>query len=185
MKNRDHTLLASDPRLGGPLAALMAALTDDTTEPAFQCDCMLGGLSRWLRAAGYDARWKYHADDRELVREARAHRRILATGDSQIMERRLIRLGRIKAIYIPHGLSRLEMLQFTAEKLALRRMEARCMSCGGRLESIPKEYLEGIAPPKAYARCDHFYVCGRCSKLLWNGTHWKRITEELDQAFAR
>jgi len=185
MKDRAHTLSGSDPRLCGPLAALLAEMADDTTEPAFQCDCMLGGLSRWLRAAGFDARWKYHASDKELVREARANRRVLATGDSQVMDRRVIRLGHLKAIYIPHGLSADEMLRFTVEKLGLQRRQARCMACGGRLENIPKEYLEGIAPPKAFARCDRFYVCARCNKLLWNGTHWKRITAKLEKAFAK
>ena len=39
--------------------------------PLFLCDAMLGGLARWLRGAGYDARFQYGIDDRDLIRLAR------------------------------------------------------------------------------------------------------------------
>jgi len=32
-------------------------------EWTFFCDAMLGGLARWLRAAGYDAEYEYGIDD--------------------------------------------------------------------------------------------------------------------------
>ena len=37
---------------------------DPGPEPWFACDAMLGGLARWLRAAGYDASWEHGIDDR-------------------------------------------------------------------------------------------------------------------------
>lgn len=36
-------------------------------EPRFACDAMLGGLARWLRAAGYDASWQEGITDQELI----------------------------------------------------------------------------------------------------------------------
>jgi uncharacterized protein with PIN domain len=42
--------------------------------PRFACDAMLGGLARWLRAAGYDACWHGGVADPELVRLARVLR---------------------------------------------------------------------------------------------------------------
>ena len=38
--------------------------------PEILCDAMLGGLARWLRAAGYDAGFAYGIEDRALVRRA-------------------------------------------------------------------------------------------------------------------
>src|SRR5215470_14075309 len=36
-------------------------------EPSlFLCDAGLGGLARWLRATGYEARWRADIDDDEL-----------------------------------------------------------------------------------------------------------------------
>ena len=48
---------------------------DDNSIPQFACDAMLGGLARWLRAAGYDASWHGGVADPELVRIARRHGR--------------------------------------------------------------------------------------------------------------
>src|SRR5256885_13899451 len=36
----------------------------------FFCDAGLGGLARWLRAAGHDARWQPDIDDDELLDQA-------------------------------------------------------------------------------------------------------------------
>jgi uncharacterized protein with PIN domain len=36
----------------------------------FACDAMLGGLARWLRAAGYDATWRVDIDDGDLIQQA-------------------------------------------------------------------------------------------------------------------
>lgn len=161
--------------------ALRAA--DDTTEPAFLCDCMLGGLARWLRAAGYDALWQYHAEDGDLVRTARARNLVFATSDGNIMERKVIRTGQVRSVYVPGGLSAEDMLAFVAGRFDLRPREARCMACGGRLLKVKKEQVKDRAPPKSYARCDRFFLCARCGKLLWNGTHWTRIMKKLAGVF--
>src|SRR5262245_27378837 len=34
--------------------------------PVFACDAGLGGLARWLRAAGFEAHWRADIDDDEL-----------------------------------------------------------------------------------------------------------------------
>lgn len=51
-------------------------------EPAFFCDAMLGGLARWLRAAGYDALFEYGIDDADLIHRCRNDGRILLSPSS-------------------------------------------------------------------------------------------------------
>lgn len=42
------------------------------TDPVrFVCDCGLGGLARWLRAAGYEAWWNNPVQDDALVARGR------------------------------------------------------------------------------------------------------------------
>src|SRR5438552_1862899 len=48
------------------------------------CDAMLGGLARWLRAAGYDACWQSGIDDHDLIRLARDQGRTLLSSDTRI-----------------------------------------------------------------------------------------------------
>jgi len=148
--------------------------------PAFWCDAMLGGLSRWLRAAGYDAAWRAGIDDAELVRQALASGRILLTADTGLMRHGAIQSGRVRAVLIPGGLGKFEQLRFVLSAIGLGRRKMRCMACGGQLRRIPKESARPEAPPRTYAWCEEFYRCERCAKLFWQGTHWRRIETLLN-----
>jgi len=147
--------------------------------PAFWCDAMLGGLARWLRAAGYDAAWQEGIDDAELLRLALASGRILLTADTRLADHGAIRSGRIRALLVPHGMGKFDQLAFVVRALALPLREPRCMACGGALRAIPKESARPEAPPRTYAWCDEFCRCSRCAKLFWRGTHWRRIESRL------
>ena len=153
-------------------------MTDDEG-PRFFCDAMLGGLARWLRAAGYDAEFEYGIDDRVLVERARASGQILLSSDGPMFERNVIKDGTVKALYIPQQLSREEQLRFVLETLGLPRRAPRCMACGGKLAEVPKHEVMGEAPPLAYRNCNEFFRCTRCRKLFWQGTHWQKIEKKL------
>lgn len=120
------------------------------TPPCFYCDAMLGGLSRWLRAAGYDARYEYGVDDRELLRRAAAAGGMLLSSDGPMFQRNIIRSGEVRALYVPQQLSRLEQFRFVMAALHLPLLPARCMACGGELREVPKHEVAGEAPPLAY-----------------------------------
>jgi uncharacterized protein with PIN domain len=64
-----------------------------TVETLFACDAMLGGLARWLRAAGYDASWKEGIDDHDLIRLSRDEARTLISSDTKIFHFAVIRDG--------------------------------------------------------------------------------------------
>jgi hypothetical protein len=147
----------------------------------FLCDAMLGGLARWLRAAGYDAAFEHGIRDSELIDRALEGGRMLLSSDGPLFERNVIKSGQVRALYVPQQLSRLEQLQFVVEKLALPLRDPRCMACGGRLRELPKHSVAGEAPPLAFRRCERFWRCQRCGRLLWHGTHWQRITRRLDE----
>ena len=154
------------------------AETDET--PAFWCDAMLGGLARWLRAAGYDAAWVEGIDDAELVRRALATGRILLTADTELARHGAIRSGRIRAVLIPAGHTKFEQLRYVMRALSLRRRQPRCMACGGRLRPIPRNAARPEVPPRTFAWCREYFRCVRCAKVFWRGTHWRRIVARLD-----
>jgi uncharacterized protein with PIN domain len=152
-------------------------------QPAFFCDAMLGGLARWLRAAGYDAEFRHGIADSVIIAEALETGRTLLSCDGPMFERKVIRDGQLKALFIPRQLTRTEQLIFVVEKLSLTRRPARCMACGGELLNIPKHTVISEAPPLAYRSCDTFFRCKRCDKLLWRGTHWQAIDARLKEIF--
>ena len=150
-------------------------------QPAFFCDAMLGGLARWLRAAGYDAEFEHGIDDSVIVAEALATGQILLSSDGPMFERKVIRDGQLKALFVPRQLSRIEQLTYVVDKLSLKRRPPRCMACAGELQELPKHSVAAEAPPLAYRSCDRFFRCKRCDKLLWRGTHWVEIDARLNE----
>ena len=155
----------------------MSARGDSTAH--FFCDAMLGGLARWLRAWGYDAAYEYGIDDGDLVRRAGETGAMILSSDGPLFKRSVIAAGGVKALYVPQQLSRDAQLEFVVGELELPRRQGRCMACGGSLDEVPRHTVTGEAPPLAFRRCDRFWRCGRCGKLLWHGTHWQRIDRRL------
>lgn len=148
------------------------------TEPTFLCDASLGGLARWLRAAGYDAEVTALAGD-PLVRAAREAGRVLLTTDARLWDRRLIRDGVVEALWLPSGLDVVRQLGMVLRDLKLPLRDPRCMACGGRLDAVEKGDVAERIPPRTARWKDEYFVCGTCGRLMWQGTHWERIEARL------
>jgi uncharacterized protein with PIN domain len=145
----------------------------------FLCDAGLGGLARWLRAAGYEAAWQPDIADDELLRQARQVGATVLTTDGMLMERRLLRDRIIPAFWLPPTLRIPEQLALVFREFGLTLRGPRCMSCGGELRRGSKEALHERIPPRTYRWLNEFFVCSRCNKLFWHGTHWQRIVGTL------
>jgi uncharacterized protein len=145
----------------------------------FLCDAGLGGLARWLRAAGYEAAWQPDIADDELLRKARSLGATILTTDAMLMERRVLRDRIIPAFWLPPTLSIPEQMALVFREFGLAIRGPRCMTCGGELRRAGKEGLRERIPPRTYRWLDEFFVCARCDKLFWHGTHWQRILAKL------
>ena len=145
----------------------------------FLCDAGLGGLARWLRAAGYEAAWQPDIADDELLRQAKQAQATVLTTDAMLMERRLLRDRIIPVFWLPPTLGIPEQLALVFREFGLSLRGPRCMSCGGELRRGSKEALRERIPPRTYRWLDEYFVCSRCGKLFWHGTHWARIIKGL------
>jgi uncharacterized protein with PIN domain len=148
----------------------------------FACDAMLGGLARWLRAAGYDACWRPDIGDWDLVRLALREGRLLLSSDSGIFKIGIVRDGEVPAFFVPRGLNVQQQLALIMNRFCLAIIEPRCMACGGVLVEMPKEAVRDKVPPRTFAWSNRFWQCDRCGRLYWQGTHWQRIVEKLQRA---
>ena len=149
--------------------------------PDFHCDAGLGGLARWLRAAGYDAAFWPDIDDDDLLRKMIASGAILLTSDRRLMDRGVISSGAIAALLVPISLKKREQFAYVRSQLELSLKPARCMACGGRLSPVDKESVRERIPPRTYPWLDDYYLCHRCHRLFWQGTHWQRIKAALEK----
>ncbi len=135
----------------------------------FVADVHLGRLARYLRLAGLDTAYREGADDREG--------RILLTRD----------LGLLKRRKVAHGYFVRETHSHRQFVEVLRRFGpldlqpfARCLRCNEVLRAVPKSVVDAALLPRTRQYYDHFYTCGRCGRVYWKGSHWKRLKRTLE-----
>ena len=151
----------------------------------FLCDAMLGGLAKWLRAAGYDA---YYASegtdvsDAALTRKALEESRVLLTSDGGFLERKPVRDGSVGFLKVPH-LPLEDQLRLVVEHFGIVRRQSRCMECNGELDIVSREAAAGRVPPGVVRDYETFFLCQGCGRVFWHGSHWQRISDRLERVF--
>jgi len=167
--------------LGGSPSALRNQDWIGNSPRRFLCDAGLGGLARRLRTAGYEAIWIPDIDDAELVRQAPRLDATILTTDSLLMERGVLRDGIIPGFWLPPTLTMEEQLTLVFREFRLVVRQPRCTHCGGELRRVEKESVRERIPPRTARWLDEYFVCGRCEQLFWRGTHWRRISAQLQR----
>ena len=151
----------------------------------FLCDAMLGGLAKWLRAAGYDtyyAREGTDISDGSLVRMAQNEDRVLLTSDRGFLERKPVRDEEVSLLVVPH-LTLEEQLRLVAGSFGLVRRFSRCMECNGELETAQLGAVADRVPPGVIRDHQSFFCCRGCGRVFWHGSHWERIEGRLGRVF--
>ena len=148
--------------------------------PRFLADCNVGRLARWLRVLGYDAAYEPALPDAQVVARALAERRVLLTRDADMMRRRVITGGALKAILLRDDRVDDQVRQVLTE-LALEPSQAlsRCLDCNAELEPRAKDAVADRLPAYVRATQDRFSECPSCARIYWPGTHWERMRERI------
>jgi hypothetical protein len=154
---------------------------EDIQPPRFLCDAGLGGLARWLRAAGYDARWEPEIEDSALLLQAMASRSIVVTTDSFLLDRRLVTRGEVLVLWLPPVSRPADQLGTVLRRLGLSLRPPRCMACGGQLEHRDKSAVVDRVPPRTARWLEAYFTCRQCGQLFWHGTHWLQIALRLEE----
>ncbi len=154
-------------------------------EISFAVDSNAGKLARWLRMMGYDTLYFKNIDDSELVRIALRENRVILTRDTQIMKRRVVTNGQIKAILPQSGDPREQLYQVATElNLDYRQRQfTRCLECNQTLLPRSKEDVKELVPPYVFRTQAQYMQCPNCLRVYWRGTHWQRMKTALE-AFA-
>ncbi len=145
-------------------------------EMKFLVDHMLGKLAKYLRFMGYDVFYPPHnMDDDEIIRIAESEERKIITRDKELAKR-------ANGFYVKSEDYR-EQLKIVAKKFNLRMRKdmflSRCSVCNEPLVKVPKEEIRGKVPEYVYETHDKFYMCPKCHRIYWYGTHTERIEKEI------
>lgn len=148
-------------------------------EPRFLCDEMLQRLGRWLRAAGFDtAIAAPGSEDRALVAQANAEKRWLITRDRHLAR---FRNGDGRIVLLNAN----ETTELAAELTArfgidwLHQPFSRCLDCNTPLLPATPAQLERV-PQTALAIAWEGWYCPTCEKVLWRGSHVRRMRHMLE-----
>jgi len=151
--------------------------------PKFIVDCNVGKLAKWLRLMGYDTSFFNGTDDSQLVATALAEGRVILSRDTQIMERRVITSGKLKAILIQSDKPELQIRQ-VIDALELDsnfRPFTICLECNQVLAERNKDEVKELVPPYVFKTQSQFMQCPACHRVYWRGTHWQSMTKRLEK----
>jgi uncharacterized protein len=152
-------------------------------EIKFIVDNNVGKLAKWLRIMGYDALLFAGENDGGMVKVALAQNRVILTKDTQIMRRRLVTSGRIKAILIKDDDVESQLRQ-VVEALALDyhyKPFSICLECNQSLTEKGKDAVCESVPPYVFKTQRLYMECPSCHRLYWRGTHWQAMSRELEK----
>jgi len=155
-------------------------------ETKFIVDNNVGKLAKWLRMMGYDTLFFDGSNDASMIAAAVSDGRVILTRDTQIMKRRLITSGQLKAVLVKSDNPELQMHQVIG-RLNLDcqfRPFALCLECNQPLVERSKEQVKDRLPPYVFRTQDQYMECPACHRIYWRGTHWQAMTKKLDR-FAR
>ena len=149
----------------------------------FIADSNVGRLARWLRIAGFDTLFFKGIDDNRLVRTALNEGRVLLTRDTHIMERRVVANGRLKVVLVKEDKVEAQLRQVVRGLGIVGEMRpfSLCVECNQPLVQRDREEVEAVVPPYVFRTQTQFMQCLDCQRVYWRGTHWDRMTRELEE----
>lgn len=160
------------------------------TRPRFLVDRMLGRLVAWLRIFDYDTLSALELginedEDNKLVGLAKTEYRVLITRDLMLIER--ARKGGVPSVLLKPNDVKGQICELMKHyPLDTVPVMERCTVCNARLRKATDADAERIAkdvPSHLIEEGKEYWLCDRCGKIYWQGSHWrniKKMSEELE-----
>jgi len=154
---------------------------------------MLGKLSTWLRILGHDTVYAAaiaikngEKDEDNAIAAFAAHEaRILLTRDKNLVSS--ARKSGVQCLQIKTDavMEQLQELLHHNLNINLEPVPVRCSECNAQLRKVEdgEEYIlkeKSYVPTSMIGKCD-FWVCERCGRIYWEGSHWRDMRERLRQ----
>jgi Uncharacterized conserved protein len=143
-------------------------------------DGMLGNIAKWLRLLGLDVFYVSNIDDDELLKLAKGEKGVLITKDEELSYKAV---KEDTEVILVKGNHKIDTIKYILEQLKINTDElkigSRCMECNTPLSSIDKSEINSKLPKRILESNDEFWICKKCDKIYWHGSHWRNIEREL------
>lgn len=162
----------------------------DASAYHFLVDRMLGRLIAWLRIFGYDTKSALDMEptpdeDTRLIDIAKADGRILISRDRALIER--AKKAGVQTVLVSSDDVR-EQLEKLMEsyRLDIDPNMTRCTVCNATLREATEEDIEKLknseeVPEHLLNDKRALWVCEKCGKAYWQGSHWRNILKTAEQ----
>ncbi|MEM3215737.1 MAG: Mut7-C RNAse domain-containing protein [Candidatus Micrarchaeaceae archaeon] len=145
-------------------------------------DAMLEKLARWIRLSGTKIATLPFSDDNDIIRYVKRRNATLLTQDEQLAARSNRRKFKVLLV---KGASVEEQLAFVACSLNLKihiTPAYICPYCNATLVKMKKKSVQNRIPDRVAKSHTSFYMCKKCKRIYWRGTHWNNISARLRRA---
>jgi uncharacterized protein with PIN domain len=151
-------------------------------ETRFIADGNIGDIVKYMRALGLDVYCDPGMSPRDIIRISREEKRTILTKSRKLLKYRDVTRG----IFIRAGTT-VEQIRRIIDFLSLRGVIApfsRCLECNRSLVMVTKKSVFDRVPPKAREFYDDYSHCSGCDRIYWQGTHFARIKNVVDEILA-
>jgi uncharacterized protein len=151
-------------------------------DPRFVLDVHLGKLAAYMRMLGFDTLYRNCLADAELARISATEHRTLLTRDRGLLKRSAVTHG----YWLRETDSRAQLAEIVHRFDLSRSIQpfTRCMACNGVLRAVAKRDVLPQLPPRVTEAFDEFRQCDRCRRVFWQGSHYRRMQQQIEQLTA-
>lgn len=148
----------------------------------FIIDQNVGKLAGWLRMMGFDSVFFTGGEDSAMVRQALAEGRVLLTRDTEIMKRRVVNNGRLRAELFNSEEPEQQMRQLLGkfDLIGQARPFTLCLECNQPLVEKSPDEVKDRVPPYVFKTQTQYMECPSCRRIYWRGTHWEAMQRKLE-----
>jgi uncharacterized protein with PIN domain/sulfur carrier protein ThiS len=148
----------------------------------FVADTHLGRLAAYLRMLGFDTWYQRDAADEELAAISAREQRIVLTRDRGLLKRNIVTRGYFVQATDP-ARQVVEVLQ-RFDLVPRTRPFRRCIHCNAILQPASKEEVIDRLLPETRQYYDEFFLCPRCRRIYWKGSHYRRMQRFIENVIA-
>ena len=151
----------------------------------YLCDQMLGTLAKWLRIFGLDTFYaNSEMDDSELIEISKKEKRVLITRDKNLLQKakkEKIGVIEINTTDIDEQIKKV----LNQEKVDKKKVLSRCILCNSDLDEVEKVEIEKKVPKRVFESNEKFWLCPKCKKVYWKGTHYENMIEKIKSFYSK
>lgn len=179
LQDQDHILVyPQDLRLPPKKKGVLSCLPPDPLK--FVLDSHLGKLMRHLRLLGFDTVYRKDFPDEEIVRIAKQEKRIVLTRDVALLKNKVVRYG--YWVRSPDPTKQIKEI-LRRYKIHLKNIKPfrLCLECNGKIKPIAMKKISDRLPPLVREYYRRFFICRRCRKIYWQGSHYENLVHFIQR----